>query len=160
MIFGCRFVISVGCLALNGYDIQRDIKTYNWMRRFRSSSSRSCFSYFKFVFLFVLCIKFYIALLTCGSPASCFSLAIDDDGESGRGSELALDDPTLWFNVSCEMPLDDDTNVWLVLWVTFWNRASNGNLLAHNRCECDDTSVTLWPLKCGCEDDIWWCLYS
>lgn len=39
--------------------------------------------------------EIWLWLLTCGSPETCLSLETDGDGERGRGSELARDDPTL-----------------------------------------------------------------
>lgn len=39
VIFGWRFVMSLGCLLLNGYEIHRDTNTYSWSRFFLSSSS-------------------------------------------------------------------------------------------------------------------------
>lgn len=79
--------MSVGCLALNGYAIHREIKTYNCIRRFLSSSSRSCFS--------------------CKST-SVFSEATDGEGLVGLGKEFARDDPTLWFNVSTDTALEGE----------------------------------------------------
>lgn len=63
------------------------MKTYSCILRFRSSSSRSCFS--------------------CRST-SVFSEATDGDGLVGRGSEFARDDPTLWFSVSTDIALEGD----------------------------------------------------
>lgn len=60
------------------------------MRRFRSSSSRSC--------------------LSCKST-SVFSDATDGEGLVGRGNEFALEEPTLWLSVSTETALDGDKDL-------------------------------------------------
>lgn len=39
-----RRVMSVGCFALNGYEMHRDTNTYNCRRRLRSSSALSWLS--------------------------------------------------------------------------------------------------------------------
>lgn len=88
-----RRVMSVGCLALNGYATHRDTNTYNWMRFLRSSSSRSCRS----------------------SP-SFFSLTTDGDGDVGRGNELTRDDPLdCWFILSCDI-LEGDRFLIVFVW--------------------------------------------
>lgn len=81
VIFTWRLVISVGCFALNGYDIQRDTNTYSWIRVLRSSSSRSC--------------------RLCNS-SSFLSLVTDGDGDVGRGREFTRDDALDgWLTLSC-----------------------------------------------------------
>lgn len=81
VILTWRLVISVGCFALNGYDIQRDTNTYNWIRVLRSSSSRSC--------------RF------CNS-SSFFSLTMDGEGDVGLGKEFTRDDALDgWLTLSC-----------------------------------------------------------
>lgn len=61
------------------------------MRRFLSSSSRSCFS---------------------ARSTSVFSDATDGEGLVGLGKEFALEDPMLWLRVSAETALDGDRERW------------------------------------------------
>lgn len=69
--------------------MHRDMKTYNCILLFLSSSSLSCFS----------CIS-----------TSVFSEATEGDGLVGRGKEFALEDPILWLSVSvsAETALEGD----------------------------------------------------